>query len=49
MKTDLRRRPKRSETRLQLGFTGLFGKPWPQPAPAETDLKRLQFDVLYTL
>ena len=32
---------------VQLGFTGLFGKPLGASAPAETVLKRLQFDVLY--
>jgi len=32
---------------IQLGFTGFFGRPWPQPTPAETILKRLQFDVVY--
>jgi hypothetical protein len=32
---------------VQLGFTGLFGRPLGSSAPAETILKRLQFDVLY--
>jgi hypothetical protein len=32
---------------IQLGFTGLFGRPLGSSAPAETILKRLQFDVLY--
>ena len=32
---------------VQLGFTGLFGRPLGASAPAETILKRLQFDVLY--
>ena len=32
---------------IQLGFTGLFGRPLGASAPAETILKRLQFDVLY--
>jgi len=32
---------------VQLGFTGLFGRPLQSSAPAETILKRLQFDVLY--
>jgi hypothetical protein len=32
---------------LQVGFTGLFGRPLKTSAPAETILKRLQFDVLY--
>ena len=32
---------------VQVGFTGFFGRPWPQPTPAETILKRLQFDVVY--
>jgi Putative porin len=32
---------------VQLGFTGLFGRPLRSSPPAETVLKRLQFDVLY--
>ena len=32
---------------VQVGFTGLFGRPLGTPAPAETTLKRFQFDVLY--
>ena len=32
---------------IQFGFTGLFGRPLGSSAPAETILKRLQFDVLY--
>ena len=32
---------------VQLGFTGLFGRPLRASAPAETILKRFQFDVLY--
>jgi hypothetical protein len=32
---------------IQLGFTGLFGRPLRSSPPAETILKRLQFDVLY--
>jgi len=47
MKTDLQRKRKRSAMLLQLGLTGFFGKPWPQPTPAETVLKRLRFDAVY--
>ncbi len=32
---------------VQLGFTGLFGRPLRSSPPTETILKRLQFDVLY--
>jgi hypothetical protein len=39
-----------AEKNIQLGFTGLFGRPLvtaSSPGPAENLLKRLQFDVLY--
>lgn len=39
-----------AEKNIQLGFTGLFGRPLvtaTSPGPAENILKRLQFDVLY--
>jgi Putative porin len=39
-----------AERNIQLGFTGLFGRPLvtaTSPGPAENILKRLQFDVLY--
>jgi hypothetical protein len=34
---------------IQLGFTGLFGRPlnWHTAATPEPILKRLQFDVIY--
>jgi Putative porin len=32
---------------VQLGFTGLFGRPLQSSPPAETILKRLQLDVVY--
>ena len=39
-----------AEKNIQLGFTGLFGRPLitaSSPGPAENTLKRLQFDVQY--
>ncbi len=32
---------------VQLAFTGLFGRPLDTPNTVETELKRLQFDVIY--
>jgi len=32
---------------VQFGFTGLFGRPLDTPDTVETELKRLQFDVIY--
>jgi len=35
------------EKNIQLGFTGLFGRPLATPSTVESELKRLQFDVVY--